>query len=52
MRSADKSGAPIAAIIGEEEVRNSTCALKFLKEKKDQQTAPIPGITEFLRKLL
>lgn len=38
MRSADKSGSKLAIIIGENEVKTSTCTIKFLKEKLPQKT--------------
>ncbi|HAH32971.1 MAG TPA: histidine--tRNA ligase [Elusimicrobia bacterium] len=52
LRSADKSGASLALILGEEEVKNSVYTLKFLKEKKDQRTVPAAGITPVIRAAL
>jgi histidyl-tRNA synthetase len=52
MRSADRSGAAIALILGGDEVNNSTGTLKFLKEKKDQQTVPAADIVSVIRAAL
>ena len=52
LRSADKSGASLALILGEEEIKNSVYALKFLKEKKDQQTVPAAEIVPVIRAAL
>lgn len=52
LRSADKSGASLALILGEEEVKNSVYALKFLKDKKDQQTVPAAEIVPVIRAAL
>jgi len=52
LRSADRSGAAIAVLLGEEEVRNSVCAIKFLKEKREQQILPATGLIAELRKIL
>ncbi|HBJ28161.1 His/Gly/Thr/Pro-type tRNA ligase C-terminal domain-containing protein, partial [Cobetia sp.] len=38
MKKADKSGARIALILGENEVIEGTVALKFLREERDQET--------------
>ena len=40
MKKADKSGAKLALIIGEEEMANNKVGVKYLREKHDQQTVP------------
>ncbi len=52
LRSADRSGAVIAVLLGEEEVRNSVCAIKFLKEKREQQIVPAAGLITELKQIL
>ncbi|MEI7481044.1 MAG: histidine--tRNA ligase [Elusimicrobiota bacterium] len=52
LRSADRSGAFIAVLLGEEEVKNSVCAIKFLKEKREQQIVPAAGLITELKKIL
>lgn len=52
MRSADKSGAAFALIIGEDELKAGTCAVKPLKEKGEQQTVPLPDAPSTLKQLL
>ena len=47
-KRADKSGARIALILGEEEIRNNTLSLKDLREKSPQITLSIEGIIEKL----
>ena len=37
-KKADKSGAELALILGDEEVSNNTISIKFLREKKSQET--------------
>ena len=52
MRSADRSGAAVALLIGEEEVKNSVCAVKFLKEKREQLTVPSADLIAGLKSIL
>jgi len=52
MRSADRSGAAVALLLGEDEVKNSVCAVKFLKEKRDQLTVPSADLITELKKIL
>ncbi len=49
MRMAGKSGAAYAVIIGEEELKSSTCTLKDLRTGV-QETVPLNKITEKVRK--
>jgi histidyl-tRNA synthetase len=49
MRKADKSGASIALILGDNEINEGTVTVKFLREQKDQRTISQNDITEFLQ---
>ncbi len=49
MKKADKSGADIALILGENEMATNTVTVKFLREQKDQQTISQSDIIEFLK---
>jgi histidyl-tRNA synthetase len=48
MRSSDKSGASFALIIGEDELKAGTVAIKPLKEKGEQRTVPFAEVAEHL----
>jgi histidyl-tRNA synthetase len=52
MRSADKSGAAYALLIGEDELKAGTVALKPLKEKAEQRTVPFSEVPSVLKPLL
>lgn len=52
MRSADKSGAAFALIIGEDELKAGTCAVKPLKAKGEQQTVPLQDAPSHIKQLL
>jgi histidyl-tRNA synthetase len=49
MKKADKSGASIALILGDNEINEGTVTVKFLREQKDQRTISQNDITEFLQ---
>lgn len=49
MKKADKSGALIAVILGENEIAENTVTVKFLREQKQQQTINQSDISEFLK---
>jgi len=49
MKKADKSGAAIALILGENEIADETVTVKFLREQKEQQTISQNGLSEFLK---
>jgi histidyl-tRNA synthetase len=51
-KKADKSGAKLALIIGEEELKEETVGVKFLREVKDQQVISQEEITEWLKKTI
>ncbi|HCC49338.1 MAG TPA: histidine--tRNA ligase [Elusimicrobia bacterium] len=52
MRSADKSGASFALIIGEDELKAGTCAVKPLKQPGEQKIIPLPETPSTLSQLL
>lgn len=49
-KKADKSGARVALILGEEELKNSAYGVKFLREDKAQLNIPFGEIGSFLNK--
>ncbi len=49
MKKADKSGAAIALLLGEDELANNMITVKFLREQKQQQTISQNALTEFLK---
>ncbi|HEX6591087.1 MAG TPA: histidine--tRNA ligase [Moraxellaceae bacterium] len=48
-KKADKSGARFALVLGEDEVKNGTVALKWLREEQEQKTLPLSGVAAFLK---
>jgi len=51
LKKADKSGASIALILGETEIKNHTVGVKFLRSDAEQKTIPLSEITQFLAQL-
>lgn len=51
-KKADKSGAHIALILGEDEMQNSTVSIKFLRENREQQNVVQADLTNHLQHLL
>jgi len=49
MKKADKSGAAIALILGENEMAENAVTVKFLREQQQQQTINQNDISEFLK---
>jgi histidyl-tRNA synthetase len=49
MKKADKSGAAIALILGENEIAENTVTVKFLREQKEQQTIDQSEISDFIQ---
>jgi histidyl-tRNA synthetase len=47
-KRADKSGAKIALILGENELASGTVGVKFLREEREQQTVKIAEVANFL----
>lgn len=52
MKKADKSGASIALLIGEDERLAETVTLKFLREEREQQCHPQAALSERLQDLI
>ena len=50
MKKADKSGASIALILAEDELKEQQVAVKYLREKKEQQTVSFDELVNFLAK--
>ena len=49
MKKADKSGANFAFILGDDELEKNVVTLKYLREKKEQQTIELINIAKFLQ---
>lgn len=47
-KRADKSGASLALILGDEEVANGSLGIKFLRQEGEQQLLPLPQAIDFL----
>ena len=48
MKKADKSGAVVALILGEDELSKQQVTVKYLREKREQQTVSFDGLSHFL----
>ena len=48
IKKADKSGAAIALILGEDEVANGQVAVKFMREQREQETVCLSALIGFL----
>lgn len=48
LKKADKSGARLAFIVGEDEIANNTVTIKFLREERAQMTVPYADVRDFL----
>jgi len=51
-RRADKSGALLALILGQDELANQTVGLKSLREQSEQETVPVANLPEKLKQHL
>lgn len=51
-KRADRSGAAVALVLGEDEIANGTVTIKFLRENVDQETVPIESVGAMLQKVL
>jgi histidyl-tRNA synthetase len=47
-KKADKTGAKLALILGEQEIEENKVGVKFLRERKEQQFIPREELDEFL----
>ncbi len=52
LKRADKSGAQVAVILGEDEVAEQVATIKFLREEIEQQKVPFATLGAFLRQHL
>ena len=52
IKKADKSGARLALILGEDEVAQGTLGLKYLREEREQETLPRTAAIDRLQELL
>lgn len=48
MKKADKSGAAVALILGDDELEKNVLTIKFLREKKEQEVIELSNITDYL----
>jgi len=48
MKRADKSQARLAFILGEDELKNETITVKYLREKREQETVSQSDLFTFL----
>jgi len=51
-KRADKSGARVALILGEEEVANGTIGVKYLREEREQETVRQDELQAFLAAMM
>lgn len=49
MKKADKSGANIAFILGDDELEKNVITVKFLREKKEQEVIGLDKVTDYLK---
>ena len=49
MKKADKSGANIAFILGEDEIEKNEITVKFLREKKEQEVIGLSEVSDYLK---
>jgi histidyl-tRNA synthetase len=52
MKKADKSAAPVAILLGEDELAHQTATLKFLRDDREQQQVSQTELADALRELL
>jgi len=52
MKRADKSGAELALIIGEDEVQKSSVLVKFLRSGEDQRMIPVTDVADNINSIL
>jgi histidyl-tRNA synthetase len=52
MKKADKSGATIALILAEDELKNEQLTVKYLREKKQQSTVSFNELTKFIENII
>ena len=52
IKKADKSGAKVALILGDEEIENNSISIKMLREKAEQKTVALSEITTALNAII
>ena len=52
MKRADKSGAQLALILGENEINKQRISVKNLRQDAEQQIVMLPGLADFLSSTL
>jgi len=52
IKKADKSGAKVALILGDEEIENNSISIKMLREKAEQKTLDLSEITAALKAII
>ncbi len=52
MKKADKSGATLAFILGDDELEKNVVTVKFLREKKEQEVVELDQVAEYLKNKL
>ena len=52
IKRADKSNAKLAIILAEDELRDDTVGIKFLREKREQETIPQENLVSYLNEYL
>lgn len=52
LKKADKSGATLALIMGEDEVAHEQVGIKFLREERPQETVPVDELEDYLARQL
>ncbi len=50
-KKADKSGTQLALILAEDELKNNTCVIKFLREEKEQMTLAQAELSAYIHQL-
>ncbi len=51
-KRADKSGASLALIMGDQELKNKTVAVKYLREKREQETIELGDVVAYIEAFL
>lgn len=52
MKKADKSGADLAFILGDDEIEKNVVAIKYLREEKEQEVIELDKITDYLNNIV
>jgi histidyl-tRNA synthetase len=52
MKRADKSGASIAIILGEDEIAAKTATIKYLRAQQEQESLAFDQVASLLEKLI